>query len=40
VRVVPGRFFEQPDHFRMGYSMDEATLEEGLNRIAATLNEF
>jgi aspartate/methionine/tyrosine aminotransferase len=38
--VVPGRFFEQPDHFRMGYSMDEATLEEGLKRITATLNEF
>jgi aspartate/methionine/tyrosine aminotransferase len=38
--VVPGRFFEQPDHFRMGYGMDEATLEEGLKRIAATLDEF
>jgi aspartate/methionine/tyrosine aminotransferase len=38
--VVPGRFFEQPDHFRMGYGMDEAMLEEGLKRIAATLDEF
>jgi hypothetical protein len=24
----------------MGYGMDEATLEEGLKRISATLDEF
>lgn len=38
--VVPGRFFEMPDHFRMGYAVDPATLEEGLQRIAAALDEF
>lgn len=38
--VVPGRFFESPDHFRMGYGMDPATLEEGLQRIGAALDEF
>lgn len=38
--VVPGRFFEMPDHFRMGYAMDPATLEEGLKRVAAALDEF
>jgi aspartate/methionine/tyrosine aminotransferase len=38
--VVPGRFFESPDHFRMGYGMDPAILEEGLQRLSAALDEF
>lgn len=38
--VVPGRFFEMPDHFRIGYGVDPATLEEGLQRIGAALDEF
>jgi len=38
--VVPGRFFEMPDHFRMGYCVDAATLDEGLDRIALALDDF
>jgi hypothetical protein len=35
--VVPGHFFGAPDHFRIGYGMDAATLEEGLRRVGAAL---
>ncbi len=38
--VVPGRFFEMPDFFRLGYSVDPETLENGLQRIASALDEF
>jgi aspartate/methionine/tyrosine aminotransferase len=38
--VVPGRFFEMPEHFRIGYGMDSATLDEGLQRVSAALHEF
>lgn len=38
--VVPGRFFEMADHIRIGYGMDTGTLEEGLGRIGAALDEF
>jgi aspartate/methionine/tyrosine aminotransferase len=35
--VVPGRFFERPDHFRMGIGADTATLKEGLQRLKHAL---
>jgi aspartate/methionine/tyrosine aminotransferase len=38
--IVPGRFFELPDHFRIGIGGDTAQLREGLVRIAAALDEF
>jgi aspartate/methionine/tyrosine aminotransferase len=38
--VVPGHFFEMPDFFRLGYSVDAETLENGLQRIASALDEF
>ncbi len=38
--VVPGRFFEMPNHFRIGYSMETEVFEEGLRRIGAALDEF
>lgn len=38
--VVPGRFFEMPDHFRMGMGGDVAMTAEGLKRLGAALGEF
>ncbi|HEU4479610.1 MAG TPA: pyridoxal phosphate-dependent aminotransferase [Pyrinomonadaceae bacterium] len=38
--VVPGRFFEMPDHFRVGFGNDPAMLKEGLVRLGSALNEF
>lgn len=38
--VVPGRFFERPDHFRIGIGGDPAMTAEGLRRLAAGLEEF
>jgi aspartate/methionine/tyrosine aminotransferase len=38
--VVPGRFFEMSDFFRLGYCVDPETLENGLQRIGAALDEF
>jgi hypothetical protein len=35
--VVPGRFFEMPDHFRIGMGMNTEMFAEGLNRISQTL---
>jgi aspartate/methionine/tyrosine aminotransferase len=35
--VVPGRFFEMPDHFRIGMGVDNANFAEGLARIARAL---
>jgi aspartate/methionine/tyrosine aminotransferase len=37
--VVPGRFFEMPDHFRLGIGGDTATLEAGLERLSAALDQ-
>ena len=37
--VVPGRFFEMPQHFRIGIGGDTATLTEGLRRVGAALDE-
>jgi aspartate/methionine/tyrosine aminotransferase len=38
--VVPGRFFEMPDHFRIGIGGDPAMTAEALRRLAAALDEW
>jgi aspartate/methionine/tyrosine aminotransferase len=38
--VVPGRFFQAPQHFRLGISGPTDTLREGLARLAAALDTF
>jgi aspartate/methionine/tyrosine aminotransferase len=35
--VAPGRFFGSKDHFRIGFGMDAAVLEEGLKRLGSAL---
>src|SRR6266404_4581559 len=35
--AVPGRFFEMPDHFRIGMGVHSEMFAEGLNRIARAL---
>jgi aspartate/methionine/tyrosine aminotransferase len=35
--AVPGRFFEMPDHFRIGLGMNTEMFAEGLNRIDCAL---
>jgi len=37
--VVPGRFFEAPRHFRLGFGVPASTLERGLGRIDRVLDE-
>ena len=36
--IVPGRWFEAPDHFRLGYGMATETLQAGLERLGAALD--
>ena len=36
--VVPGHFFDAPDHFRIGLGVDSVMFREGLNRLEAALN--
>jgi len=38
--VVPGEFFEAPQHFRLGIGGETANLRAGLERLEAALNEF
>lgn len=38
--VVPGRFFEMPQHFRIGTGSDTATLDAGLERLGSALDEL
>jgi aspartate/methionine/tyrosine aminotransferase len=38
--VVPGRFFEVPDHFRIGVGGKTDDVREGLSRISAALDEL
>jgi hypothetical protein len=38
--VVPGRWFEMPDHFRVGFGLPTADFGEGLNRLGAALDEL
>ena len=37
--VVPGSFFEMPEHFRVGFAGDTETLIEGLDRLGKALDE-
>jgi hypothetical protein len=38
--VVPGRFFEIPDHFRIGMGVNTEVFAEGLDRIGRALGEI
>lgn len=38
--VVPGSFFEMPEHFRVGIGCDGEMLAEGLKRLGAALDEM
>ncbi|HKP12364.1 MAG TPA: aminotransferase class I/II-fold pyridoxal phosphate-dependent enzyme [Blastocatellia bacterium] len=38
--VVPGRFFEMPEHFRLGIGIPTDILREGLERLGAALDEM
>lgn len=38
--VVPGRFFEMPEHFRVGISGDTDSLKAGLERLGKALDEI
>jgi hypothetical protein len=38
--VVPGRWFEMPDHFRVGFGMPTEDFAEGLSRLAKALDEL
>ncbi len=38
--VVPGRFFESPDHFRIGLGGETENLTEGLRRLGSALDEL
>jgi aspartate/methionine/tyrosine aminotransferase len=38
--VVPGRFFEAPDHFRIGFGGHTEIVRQGLSRLGAALDEF
>jgi len=35
--VVPGRLFEAPQHFRIGFGGDPVTFADGLERLAEAL---
>jgi len=36
--IVPGRFFEMPEHFRVGIALDTDVLTEGLARLSSALD--
>lgn len=38
--VVPGRFFEMPSHFRVGFCGDGDVLREGLSRLGRALDDL
>jgi len=38
--IVPGRFFEMPQHFRMGIDADTPAVAEGLERLGAALDQL
>jgi hypothetical protein len=38
--VVPGRWFEMPDHFRVGFGLPSADFDEALDRLGAALDEL
>lgn len=38
--VVPGRWFEMPDHFRIGFGLDSGDFEAGLGRLGLALDDL
>jgi len=38
--VVPGRWFEMPQHFRIGFGLQTAEFEEALKRLGAALDDL
>jgi len=38
--AVPGKFFEMPDHFRIGMGVNTEMFGEGLHRIGMALDEL
>ena len=38
--VVPGRWFEMPEHFRIGFGLPTSDFEEGLNRLGSALDHL
>jgi aspartate/methionine/tyrosine aminotransferase len=38
--VVPGRWFEMPDHFRIGFGLPTSDFEEGLSRLGSALDDL
>jgi bifunctional pyridoxal-dependent enzyme with beta-cystathionase and maltose regulon repressor activities len=38
--VVPGRWFEMPDHFRVGFGMPTAEFEDALTRLGSALDDL
>jgi aspartate/methionine/tyrosine aminotransferase len=38
--VVPGRFFDAPEHFRLGIGGETEMVREGLSRVAAALDDL
>lgn len=38
--IVPGRFFEYPDHFRLGFAVKTADVEAGLGHLSNVLREL
>jgi aspartate/methionine/tyrosine aminotransferase len=40
VSIVPGRWFDMPDHFRVGLGGNSEILTEGLTRLASALDEL
>jgi aspartate/methionine/tyrosine aminotransferase len=38
--VVPGSFFEMPEHFRIGIGGASDELEQGLERLSAALDQY
>ena len=38
--VVPGRWFEMPDHFRIGFGYPTDLFEEGLSRLGSALDDL
>ena len=39
-RVIPGRFFEMPRHFRLGLGSDREALARGLENAGKLLNKY
>jgi aspartate/methionine/tyrosine aminotransferase len=38
--VVPGHWFEMPEHFRVGFGLPTEDFEAGLSRLGSALDEL